>query len=111
MIEYTYKFRIYPNDEQIIQLAKTFGCSRFVYNNLLDDFNNNGYISKYDKNNKCNRQLKQEYPWLKEVDKFALTNVIYNLDNACKRYMNHLGGKPKNKCEEFITIISNKLYK
>ena len=30
-----YKFRIYPNDEQKIKLSKTFGCVRFVYNNLL----------------------------------------------------------------------------
>ena len=30
-----YKYRIYPNDEQKIQLAKTFGCCRFVYNQTL----------------------------------------------------------------------------
>ncbi|MFR3423584.1 MAG: helix-turn-helix domain-containing protein [Lachnospiraceae bacterium] len=27
-----YKYRIYPNNEQKIQIAKTFGCCRFVYN-------------------------------------------------------------------------------
>ena len=26
-----YKYRIYPNSEQRIQIAKTFGCCRFVY--------------------------------------------------------------------------------
>lgn len=30
-----YKYRIYPNKEQEIQLAKTFGCCRFVYNQTL----------------------------------------------------------------------------
>ncbi|MCB2291012.1 helix-turn-helix domain-containing protein, partial [Clostridium sp. CS001] len=25
-----YKFRLYPNQEQRIYLAKTFGCTRFV---------------------------------------------------------------------------------
>ena len=30
-----YKYRIYPNDEQKIQIAKTFGCCRFVYNKTL----------------------------------------------------------------------------
>ena len=25
-----YKYRIYPNNEQKIQIAKTFGCCRFV---------------------------------------------------------------------------------
>ena len=30
-----YKYRIYPNEEQVIQIEKTFGCCRFVYNQLL----------------------------------------------------------------------------
>ena len=30
-----YKYRIYPNSEQRIQIAKTFGCCRFVYNQIL----------------------------------------------------------------------------
>ena len=30
-----YKYRLYPNKEQKIQLAKTFGCCRFVYNQTL----------------------------------------------------------------------------
>ena len=30
-----YKYRIYPNKEQKIQVAKTFGCCRFVYNQTL----------------------------------------------------------------------------
>ena len=30
-----YKYRIYPNNEQKIQSAKTFGCCRFVYNQTL----------------------------------------------------------------------------
>ena len=30
-------------------------------------------------------ELKKEYLWLKEVDKFALTNSIYNLDQAYQK--------------------------
>ena len=30
-----YKFRLYPNEEQRIYLAKTFGCTRFIYNQML----------------------------------------------------------------------------
>ena len=30
-----YKYRIYPNDGQKVQIAKTFGCCRFVYNRTL----------------------------------------------------------------------------
>ena len=84
-----YKYRIYPNNEQKIQIAKTFGCCRFVYNQTLV-YRKEVYekekksVSKTDCNNYCNRQLKKEYEWLKEVDKFALTNVIYNMDHPGK---------------------------
>ena len=32
-----YKFRIYPNEEQKVLFAKTFGCVRFIYNKMLED--------------------------------------------------------------------------
>ena len=32
-----YKYRIYPTSEQRLYLAKTFGCSRFIYNKMLAD--------------------------------------------------------------------------
>ena len=110
-MEYTYSFRIYPNEEQIILISKTFGCCRFIYNYFLDYSNSNGYSSKYTNNNTCNKELKVLYPWLREVDKFAITNAIYNLDNAYKRYMNKLGGMPKfkkkNKGESYQTNYTN----
>ena len=34
-MEKAFKYRIYPNREQRILLAKTFGCTRFVYNHYL----------------------------------------------------------------------------
>ena len=30
-----YKYRIYPNKQQEEQINKTFGCCRFVYNQML----------------------------------------------------------------------------
>ncbi|TJX13139.1 transposase [Tissierella creatinini] len=90
-----YKYRMYPNEIQKEQLAKTFGCSRFVYNYYLDKKikgyeNGDKYLSKIDCNNHLNRELKNEYIWLKEVDKFALTNAIYNLDEAYKNFFRRL---------------------
>ncbi|SFU89128.1 Helix-turn-helix domain-containing protein [Clostridium sp. DSM 8431] len=32
-----YKYRIYPTSEQRLYLAKTFGCTRFIYNKMLAD--------------------------------------------------------------------------
>lgn len=97
-----YKYRIYPNKEQEIQLAKTFGCCRFAYNQTLA-YRKNTYdkekksISKTDCNNYCNRKLKKEYEWLKEVDKFALTNAIYNMDSAYQKFFKEHTGYPKFK--------------
>ncbi|MGN9283044.1 helix-turn-helix domain-containing protein, partial [Holdemanella porci] len=34
-MEKAFKYRIYPNRKQRILLAKTFGCTRFVYNHYL----------------------------------------------------------------------------
>ena len=86
-----YKYRIYPTKEQEIQLAKTFGSCRFVYNQLLAKKielykEDKKSLSKTDCNNYCNRELKKEFPWLKEVDKFALTNSIYDLDSAYQNF-------------------------
>ena len=86
-----YKYRIYPNTEQRIQIAKTLGCCRFVYNCTLA-YRKEMYeekkksVSKTECNNYCNRELKKENEWLREVDKFALTNAIYNMDAAYQKF-------------------------
>ena len=34
----SYKYRIYPNKDQIILLSKTFGCNRKLYNLMVNDY-------------------------------------------------------------------------
>lgn len=90
-----YKYRIYPNTEQKEQLSKTFGCVRFVYNKCLDEKiksykEEQKNLSKIDCNNYVNRKLKLDYVWLKEVDKFALTNAVYNLDAAYQNFFREI---------------------
>ncbi len=76
-------------------ICKTFGCCRFVYNQTLA-YRKETYekekksVSKTDCNNFCNRELKKEYGWLKEVDKFALTNAIYNMDSAYRKFLRNM---------------------
>lgn len=97
-----YKYRIYPNNEQKKQITKTFGCCRFVYNQTLA-YRKEIYeqekksVSKTDCNNYCNRELKKTYEWLKEVDKFALTNAVYNMDSAYQKFFKEHAGYPKFK--------------
>ena len=97
-----YKYRIYPNKKQQILIAKTFGCCRFVYNQMLA-YRKEIYerqkksMSKFDCNNYCNQVLKNEYEWLKEVDKHALTNTIYHIDSAYQKFFKEHSGFPKFK--------------
>lgn len=112
-----YKYRIYPNNKQRIQIAKTFGCCRFVYNQTLA-YRKEVYekekksVSRIDCNNYCNRELKKEHEWLKEVDKFALTNAIYNMDSAYQKFFKEHAGYPKFKSKRdnhksYITNYTN----
>lgn len=100
-----YKFRLYPNKEQKELIQKTFGCCRFVYNQMLS-YRKEIYdtqkksMNKISCNNYCNQVLKKEYEWLKEVDKFALTNAIYNMDNAYQRFFKGYSSYPKFKSKK-----------
>ena len=98
----TYKYKLYPNKLQEEQIQKTFGCCRFVYNQTLayrkDKYEKDKKsMSKIDCNNYVNQILKKEYEWLKEVDKFALTNSVYNMDSAYQKFFKEHTGYPKFK--------------
>ena len=79
------KIRIYPNAEQRVQIEKTIGCSRFIYNYMLAD-----KMEHYKKEKKMLRNTpasyKKEYPWLKEVDSLALANVQIHLESAFHKF-------------------------
>ena len=80
-----YRFRIYPTEEQKILLGKTFGCCRFLYNQMLND-----KIQEYEKTKKMLKNTpamyKKEYPFLKEIDSLALANVQLHLEKAYKNF-------------------------
>lgn len=80
-----YRFRIYPTPEQEQQMARTFGCCRFIYNQMLAD-----KIREYKEKGKMLKttpaMYKGEFPWLKEVDSLALANVQLNLETAYKKF-------------------------
>ena len=79
-----YRYRIYPNDEQQIQFSKTFGCCRFLYNMMLTDRMTGEYMGETVRPRPA--MYKKEYPWLKEVDSLALSNVQLDLETAYKRH-------------------------
>ena len=95
-----YKFRLYPNKEQQEYFAKCFGCTRFIYNQMLAD-----KIEYYKKTgemlNNTPAQYKKEYPWLKEVDSLALANAQMNLNKAYRNFFRDKSiGFPKFKSKK-----------
>ncbi|MBG9480178.1 RNA-guided endonuclease TnpB family protein, partial [Lysinibacillus sphaericus] len=116
LVKKAYKFRIYPNKEQEILIAKTIGCSRFVFNHFLgmwnDVYKETGKGLTY---NSCSAQLpqlKMELEWLKEVDSIAIQSAIKNLADAYNRFFKKQNDKPrfkskKNNVQSYTTKYTN----
>ena len=91
-----YKFRLYPNEEQKQLFAKTFGCSRAIWNMMLADKIKHYEDTKETLHN-TPAQYKKEFPWLKEVDSLALANAQLNLQTAYKNFFQSGFGFPNFK--------------
>ena len=101
----SYKFRIYPTEEQEIFFAKTFGCVRKVYNLMLNDRKKAYEEVKNDPSKKMTfptpAKYKKEFPFLKEVDSLALANAQLHLDKAYKNFFrNKSVGFPRFKSKK-----------
>lgn len=108
IINKAYKFRIYPDIEQQILIAKTIGCSRFVFNHFLAKWD-----STYKETGKgltyiaCSAELTQlkkqeDTIWLKEVDSTSLQSSLKNLADSYARFF-----KKQNKAPRFKSKRNN----
>lgn len=116
----SYKFRMFPTDEQAELMWKTIGCARFVYNQILADRSLyhelyvDGVLSKDERDvlqrkstpafyKELNEDDAQEYygresfDFLKSVDSLALANAQLNAEAAYKNFFSHGTGYPKFK--------------
>ena len=90
------KVRIYPNKRQQELLNRTFGCCRFLHNKMLEerkkvyeelkDDKDQLYSHKY----KTEKQYKQEFSFLSEVDSKALQSETRNLLQAFQNFFRGL---------------------
>ena len=103
-----YKYRIYPNNSQIVLIHKTFGCVRKMWNSLLAqslDKDNQHYLpkSKRTKKQYSVREIKQEYGYMYEVDALALTGTWRNLKQAWNNHFrkNSPSGAPRFKKKRY----------
>ena len=103
-----YKYRIYPSNNQIVLIHKTFGCVRKMWNNLLAqslDNDNKHYLPKNKRTKKQYTipQIKQEYGYMYEVDALAFANVEQNLHRAWSNHFrkNSPSGAPHFKKKRY----------
>ena len=99
-MEYSYKFRLYPTNAQKNQIARNFGCCRYVYNHFLaqkeEQYKETGKAPTRFQQDKALTTMKQELPWLKEADSTSLQAAIQDLDAAFQNFFRRVkcGEKP-----------------
>lgn len=99
-MEYSYKFRLYPTAAQQKQMSRNFGCCRYVFNRFLaqrqEQYKETGKAPTRFQQDKSLTMLKQEYPWLKEVDSTSLQATLQDLDTAFQNFFRRVkkGEKP-----------------
>lgn len=98
-MEYSYKFRIYPNKEQQNQIEQTFGCCRYVYNYYLtvrrEAYEKDGIIFGF---YNCCKDLtiqKNKNKWLCLSCCKALEQSLKDLDAAYKNFFRGIKQKKK----------------
>lgn len=96
-----YKTEIDPTPSQIELIHKTFGCTRYIYNqfvleNLENLASDKDYISAFDYSKRVNNDPNTPI-WLKEVPSKAVKQALLYADRAFKDYFYKRRGKPKFK--------------
>lgn len=124
-IHKAYKFRLEPNEDQKVLLAKHFGCVRFVYNHFLSERK-----EQYDLNHKSDNYYTQakkltelkkdgEHYWLGEINSQTLQHALRHLETAYvnffkkrAKFPNFKSKKAKNSFHipQFVEMKDGKLY-
>jgi putative transposase len=111
-----FKFRFYPNPQQIQLLAHTFGCCRFVYNWALhlkmETYSQTGKNLSYNQLSAQLTQLKKqaEYVWLKQVSAVPIQQTLRHLTTAYQNFFEGRASKPtfkKKRNEQAATFAAN----
>jgi putative transposase len=103
MIFKSFKYRLNPTDAQAEQMRRTFGCKRFVFNNLLNQQqtryeSGEGHLTYFQCNNLLVDWKKQEdRDFLAEVDSQALQQAAKDLHESYSNFFKSCSGKRKGK--------------
>lgn len=115
MIYKSFKFELILNNEQIRNIRKNFGCTRFIANYALAWHKKNkeeGSILRFDSRDAMRAldEWKKEYPWLLNYESQIIKEAIRDLETAFKHYyaqrLNHPKFKKRDVKESF-RIVEN----
>ena len=96
----TYKYRVYPTQEQTAQIELTFKMCAFVWNKFLERltkaYRRRGESLTIFDCDHILKEMKAYYPWLMQVDNKAMRSTIRNLFDAKRAFYRRLqtGEKP-----------------
>ena len=101
LLQYGKQLLILPDTGQAEQIRRTNGCARIVARDYLEKrqglYNTSKeMLSVGDYKKTYLKALKEEKPFLKEVDKFARENAAIHIDTAFKNFLERHTGFPKN---------------
>ena len=96
-----YKTEIHPTQAQIEVIHKTFGCTRYIYNqyvyeNLENLASGNDFISAFSYSKRVNNDPNTP-SWLKEVPSKAIKQALIYAERAFRNYFSKRKGKPTFK--------------
>src|SRR5215475_2467906 len=103
IVQKAFKYRFFPSDEQAAQLARTFGCARYVYNQALEFRGKswqqeNKSVGYHETASKLTEWKKEpEKAFLSEVSSVVLQQSLQNLDAAFTNFFEKRAQYPKFK--------------
>ena len=103
IVQKAFKYRFFPTDEQVAQLARTFGCARFVYNRALeyrtDAWRQEKKSIDYHSTAARLTEWKKDpdRAFLSEVSSVVLQQSLRNLDTAFTNFFEKRAQYPKFK--------------
>jgi len=102
VISRSYRYRFYPTQKQVHQLAKEFGCARYVYNRALayrsEAYKLRGERLNYVGLGKCVTDWKKtDADFLKEVTACCLIQALIDLDKGFKNFFEKRAKYPRFK--------------
>ena len=98
IVQKNIRVRLYPTEKQEILINKTIGCCRFVYNKTLENckqlYEQTQRFPSQSERSANIVKMKDEQPFLKEVDAKALQQSVGDLNSALGNFFknrNHFG--------------------